>query len=265
MKTITYATTPSLSPIINGELWEISKDWHVTVRGNKETLPRGFITDGASIPRILWRVCGHPMTTKRIIPAIVHDAIYDGTIFSYTRKEADEIFRDGIIEAGWPKWKAHIEYAALRLFGFSHWRLKTSTPAQAATAKVLASLLAGLLLLAGCSAPKAKSADVRGMYANAATETLAIGSARITILPESIESFVARYSEDTAWLSPSTKTHELEIFMTGTNATQSASAVIKSICETFAGVKGSAAAAPSAAPSSAPESPDSPTPTPTSN
>lgn len=101
------------------------------------------------------------------------------------------------------------------------------------------------LFLAGCaSAPKAKAADVKGMYANAATETLAIGSARITILPEAIESFMARYSEDTAWLSPSTKTHELEIFMTGTNATQKADAVVKSICEAFAASKSSAAAAP---------------------
>lgn len=140
MKTITYATTPSLSPVIDGELWELSKDWHVTVRGSKETLPKGFLTDGASIPRILWRVCGHPMTTKRIIPAIVHDAIYAGVILGFTRKEADEIFRDGIIEAGWPKWKAHIEYAALRLFGSPHWRAATKA----------ATVLTAMLCLAGC-------------------------------------------------------------------------------------------------------------------
>lgn len=141
MKAITYATTPSLSPVIDGELWELSKDWNVTVRGTKETLPKGFLTDGASIPRILWRVCGHPMATKRIIPAIVHDAIYAGTILGFTRKEADEIFRDGIIEAGWPKWKARIEYAALRLFGSPHWR---------ASAKAAAILTASLVLFTGC-------------------------------------------------------------------------------------------------------------------
>lgn len=141
MKAITYATTPSLSPVIDSELWELSKDWNVTVRGTKETLPKGFLTDGASIPRILWRVCGHPMATKRIIPAIVHDAIYAGTILGFTRKEADEIFRDGIIEAGWPNWKAHIEYAALRLFGSPHWR---------ASAKAAAILTASLVLFTGC-------------------------------------------------------------------------------------------------------------------
>lgn len=140
MKAITYATTPSLSPVIDGELWELSKDWNVTVRGTKETLPKGFLTDGASIPRILWRVCGHPMATKRIIPAIVHDAIYAGTILGFTRKEADEIFRDGIIEAGWPKWKAHIEYAALRLFGSPHWRAATKA----------VTVLTAMLCMAGC-------------------------------------------------------------------------------------------------------------------
>jgi len=113
-------------------------------------------------------------------------------------------------------------------------------------------ILAGLVVLAlaccGChSAPKAKAADVKGMYANAATETVAIGSARITILPEAIESFMARYSEDTAWLSPATKTHELEIFMTGTNSTANAAAVVKQICEAFIAAPGSVGAA-SAAP-----------------
>lgn len=101
---------------------------------------------------------------------------------------------------------------------------------------VAASALVAMLALfcCGCSsAPKAKAADVKGMYANAATETVAIGAARITILPEAIESFVARYREDTAWLSPATKTHELEIFMTGTNSTQNASAVVKEICNAF--------------------------------
>lgn len=103
---------------------------------------------------------------------------------------------------------------------------------QIVAALALVAMLA--LFCCGCSsAPKAKAADVKGMYANAATETVAIGAARITILPEAIESFVARYREDTAWLSPATKTHELEIFMTGTNSTQNAAAVVKEICNAF--------------------------------
>jgi len=251
MKAITYATTPSLSPVIDGELWELSKDWNVTVRGTKETLPKGFLTDGASIPRILWRVCGHPMATKRIIPAIVHDAIYAGTILGFTRKEADEIFRDGIIEAGWPKWKAHIEYAALRLFGSPHWR---------ASAKAAAILTASLVaFLAGCAGPKSRSVDADGMFVSE-TGQLTIGRLHVDAIPEGTASAVIHYSEDTPLLQPSMKTHDIDVILTGTNSVSSATNIVRSICEAFAKVaaaKGSATAAP--------ESPDSPTPTPTSN
>ena len=97
---------------------------------------------------------------------------------------------------------------------------------------------AAVAALVGCaSIPKAKDVSLGGMYANAATETVAIGKAKITTLPESIESFVAHYSEDTAWLSPATKTRFLDVYMTGTNCTAGASQVVESICKAFVGMK----------------------------
>ena len=121
MKTLEFSVSPSLSPIINGEVWELSEHWHIVLCGRCVTIPKGFLTDGASIPRILWRVCGHPMSTKRISVAVVHDAIYSGELKGYTRKEADTIYRDALIEQGWPKWKAYLEYFTLRACGASHW------------------------------------------------------------------------------------------------------------------------------------------------
>ena len=108
--------------------------------------------------------------------------------------------------------------------------------------KNLVAVAALAAILAGCAgaAPKAKDFSLKGMYANGASETVAIGSAKITKLPDTIESFVAHYSEDTAWLSPSTKTRFLDIYMTGTNSTQTAGSVVESICRTFAGVAGAA-------------------------
>ena len=95
-------------------------------------------------------------------------------------------------------------------------------------------LALALLALTGChSAPKAKDVSLKGMYANTATETVAIGSAKITVLPEAIESFVAHYSEDTAWLRPSEKTHFLDIYLTGTNTTSNAGKIVENICRAF--------------------------------
>ena len=119
-----YDAPPKLSPLITGELWELADDWRVTVRGHEYVIPKGFITDGASIPRVLWRVCGHPMSTRRLPIAIFHDWAYDVECpFDIPRATADEIYRDGLVNPlGFPGWKANLEYTMLRLCGGSHYR-----------------------------------------------------------------------------------------------------------------------------------------------
>lgn len=121
MQTLSYDKEPALSPTLSGEVWVLVEDWHIRINGEPFCIQRGYFTDGASIPRFLWRVCGHPMSTVRLPIAIVHDAIYDGTLRGYTRKQADAIFRDALVERGHPKWKASLEYTVLRWFGAKHW------------------------------------------------------------------------------------------------------------------------------------------------
>lgn len=94
----------------------------------------------------------------------------------------------------------------------------------------LATTLAAALL-AGC-ATKTRNVDLAGMYASD-TGTLAIGSVEVQAAPEGVESAAIRYTEDTAWLSPSTKTHAIKILLTGTNAVQSATGIVASICNAF--------------------------------
>ena len=68
--------------------------------------------------------------------------------------------------------------------------------------------------LAGCQSPsKLRDIELKGMYVNGYSEQLAIGMGRITSIPGEREAFVAHYREDTAWLSPSTKTHELDLMI----------------------------------------------------
>lgn len=87
--------------------------------------------------------------------------------------------------------------------------------------------------LTGCGTPRVVDAEADGMYVNAATETLAIGSGSITTIPADREAFAGHYDEDTAWLSPSTKTHKFDVFIVGSNATSQASTVVKDICKAF--------------------------------
>lgn len=99
---------------------------------------------------------------------------------------------------------------------------------------MLAALAAMVAGMTGCNTPgKVRDIELKGMYVNGYSEQLAIGTGRITSIPGEREAFAAHYREDTAWLSPSTKTHEMDLFIVGTNSTASATDVVKSICDAF--------------------------------
>ena len=122
------------APIIRLPLWQeaeavLMEAWHVEVRGFEFTVPAGTRTDGASIPRMLWRVCGHPLETPRVYAATLHDWLYGGGspgTARPTRKEADECYYALLRHFGIAAWRAKIEYWALRLFGAGHYGARSA-------------------------------------------------------------------------------------------------------------------------------------------
>lgn len=86
-------------------------------------IPKGFVFDGASVPRALWWFMP-PMGTEADRAVVVHDWLYAthqvGTQ-ECDRKFADKIFYELMIMDGVPKWKAKTIYNAVRLFGGSNW------------------------------------------------------------------------------------------------------------------------------------------------
>lgn len=113
---------PVLIPPDGGAFWELAEDWRVTLPGFSYVIPNGFKTDGASVPRFLWRVCGTPLGVPRLYAAIVHDWLYSGGLPGVSRADADAVYRDMLIAMGVSKAKAWIEWAALRCCGASHWQ-----------------------------------------------------------------------------------------------------------------------------------------------
>ncbi len=81
----------------------------------------GLITDGASIPKILWSFVGSPFSGKYVEAAIIHDALYDSCTVS--RKEADQIFYEIMISQNVNKIKAKIMYLGVRIGGRNHFNL----------------------------------------------------------------------------------------------------------------------------------------------
>ena len=79
----------------------------------------GFRTDGASIPRILWRVFGSPYDPDIFPAAIAHDALYRGEIVP--RKDADIAFLRMMEKSGVPEKKRRLVYRGVRWFGWITW------------------------------------------------------------------------------------------------------------------------------------------------
>ena len=95
--------------------------------------------------------------------------------------------------------------------------------------------LAAAFAAAGCGTTKSRSIDASGMYMSE-TGQLAVGRVHVDAIPEGQESAVIHYSEDTALLSPSTKTHDIDVILTGTNSVYHASSIVASICDAFVAV-----------------------------
>lgn len=84
-------------------------------------IPAGYKTDLASVPRIpgiYWRVGG-----KAVLPAIVHDWLYECGEPGLTRKAADEVFLEAMADENDPDWwtTRRVMYRAVRLFGWRGW------------------------------------------------------------------------------------------------------------------------------------------------
>lgn len=85
------------------------------------TVPAGFVTDGASIPKIFWSFIGSPFTGKYVEVAILHDYLYSGAE-DISFKEANRIFYEGMRRVGVNRFKAYLMYIAVKLFGKKHFK-----------------------------------------------------------------------------------------------------------------------------------------------
>ena len=105
---------------------------------NVVSVPKGYITDLASVPRFCWAFIA-PFDVARA--AVVHDILYEKINTAYKgekiltkhdrekyRKVADDLFKEGMESAvpPVPKWKIWAAYNAVRVFG--RWAINSSAP-----------------------------------------------------------------------------------------------------------------------------------------
>ncbi len=104
------------------KLFEVQADFEYHV-GSEDSLDviyikKGFVTDGASIPKLFWTLIGGPL--GRYAPAAVpHDKLY--RFQTRSRLEADNIFLEamGVLGVSW--WKRRSMWLAVRFRGWVPW------------------------------------------------------------------------------------------------------------------------------------------------
>ncbi|WP_404417854.1 DUF1353 domain-containing protein [Brevundimonas vesicularis] len=101
-------------------------------RDEEIIVPAGFVTDLTSIPRLVWSF--YPPDGPWVKAAIVHDFLYDtqgdgrwnDTVgvtraTAYSRKEADDILLEGMIERNVGRWERLVIWLAVNFGGQRGW------------------------------------------------------------------------------------------------------------------------------------------------
>lgn len=95
--------------------YTVCHDIHFVIEKQNYTIPKGFRTDLASIPRLAWPIMS-PAHSSLIRPAIVHDWFYRKTC-EFSRLQTDLIFYHMLKNDGVSTFKAVTLFCAVRLFG----------------------------------------------------------------------------------------------------------------------------------------------------
>lgn len=96
--------------------YEVMEDFSYKDRlGRVWTTTKGYQTDGASIPKLLWPVIGDPYGGGYIKSAVIHDQACDER--KRTWQETHQVFFDAMIEEGVNPTRAYVMYAAVYKYG----------------------------------------------------------------------------------------------------------------------------------------------------
>ena len=96
----------------------VTKEELSSVQKLEVTVPEGFVTDLASIPRLLWSI--QRPEGRHAYAAVIHDYLY--WTQRRTRLESDEIFREILLETKTDKKIIAGLYSAVRKAGGGAWR-----------------------------------------------------------------------------------------------------------------------------------------------
>jgi len=112
--------TPVVRFMIDGSITLLKDYTWVLTDGSQVTIGREFNFDGASIPRLFWRIVGHPFQMPLLVPALVHDALYSAE-WNDNRGFCDWEFICAMQCVGICWIKRNLIWSAVKLGGWAVW------------------------------------------------------------------------------------------------------------------------------------------------
>lgn len=93
--------------------------FYINYLGSKYTveIKKGYTWDGATIPRLFWRIIGSKDDNSFLNASLVHDRICEEkSLINYDRQLGSIIFREILLASGVTEIKAYIMYYAVDIF-----------------------------------------------------------------------------------------------------------------------------------------------------
>ena len=87
----------------------------------------GDMWDGATIPRIMQWLAGHPLDEQFRIASLYHDRFCEGAKCAEDRMVGDAVFLALLAQAGVPRWKRWCMWIAVRSYSLFIWNLRLLT------------------------------------------------------------------------------------------------------------------------------------------
>lgn len=94
-------------------MYKLAESYMFQLDNVRFLIPKGFVSDGASIPNMFWKLIGTPFSPAYIEAAFVHDYLI---CTNYDGKSTDKYFLELLLKNGVNKIKANLMYAAVVLF-----------------------------------------------------------------------------------------------------------------------------------------------------
>ena len=106
---------PPLVPYSKGNGYIFSHNYYVMIDGFSFIIPKGFLFDGASVPRPFWSIIGSPCEPDLMFAASIHDFLYWSRIVS--KSKADAYIKQALLADGVGTIRANTIYQAVNWCG----------------------------------------------------------------------------------------------------------------------------------------------------